>query len=299
MRRNEKSLMEAVRHGTPKEPLVVMHFSSDPDSDIFDGEIFSMDRHWHYHMEILYIRKGTYEFEVDLQQYKVKEGDFCFVNSESLHTLNSNGDYEHSVIIFDPKILDYSFSDLMQEQFIGPMLGGIIGFPAIIDDKMSIYPKLREIFQKICDNYSNGSSTDYMRVKLLISEFILELYENNLMLQSVISTNRIENEKIKRYKKVISYIKDNYQERITLDDLAEVAGCNSSYLCRFFKNICGESPIQQLINYRIEKSCGMLLNTDDSILEIAMSCGFDNVSYFIRQFKREKGVTPGQFRKES
>jgi AraC-like DNA-binding protein len=89
----------------------------------------------------------------------------------------------------------------------------------------------------------------------------------------------------------------NYQQNISLDDLADMAGCNSQYLCRFFKEITGMSPIKYLISIRIERACKLLNETDLSVIEVSMECGFDNVSYFIRKFKEITNTTPNQYRK--
>ena len=68
------------------------------------------------------------------------------------------------------------------------------------------------------------------------------------------------------------------------------------YLGSFFKNMTGKTPIEYLNEYRIEKASHMLKYTDMQVTDIAYSCGFSDLSYFIKTFKNIKGITPGKFR---
>ena len=121
--------------------------------------------------------------------------------------------------------------------------------------------------------------------------------QNGILLptKSLLSSNELQ--KIERYKLLTSYMDDHLSEPISLDELASLTATNPGYLCRFFKEISGISPIQYLINRRIEMAASLLRESNRSVLEIAMDCGFENVSYFIRKFKQKKGCTPGEYRK--
>ena len=136
----------------------------------------------------------------------------------------------------------------------------------------------------------------YMTSKLLILDIISSIYTASLM-QSVQNAHAQTNQKkIQNYKSVISYMEHNYNQPITLQDLADTIPCNSQYLCRFFKDIAGVSPIQYLLNYRIQKACILLETTNNPVLDIALDCGFENVSYFIRKFKEIMCCTPKAYR---
>ena len=92
-------------------------------------------------------------------------------------------------------------------------------------------------------------------------------------------------------------MKKNYQNPITLSELAEVAGLNREYLCRIFRQIIGKSPIQFLIEYRIERSKKYLLSPSGNVTDAALSSGFSDLSYYIRKFTELNGITPMQYRK--
>lgn len=93
-----------------------------------------------------------------------------------------------------------------------------------------------------------------------------------------------------------NYVDDHYEKSgITLKSTAEYVGVNSAYLSKLFKNECGESYIDYLNNYRIEKAKELLSNTHASVKEIGYMVGFSNVQTFIRTFKKKEGVTPGRY----
>lgn len=124
--------------------------------------------------------------------------------------------------------------------------------------------------------------------------FLLKKRNKILSTESVLSA--AEKEKIDRYKRIVTYVQEHFAEKVTLDDMAEQVRCNPQYLCHFFKEIAGVPPIRYLILYRLERAKEMLRDTTKPVLEISLDCGFDNVSYFIRQFKKEEGVTPREYR---
>ena len=104
--------------------------------------------------------------------------------------------------------------------------------------------------------------------------------------------------KISRIKNVLEYVEKHYQSPITLGELAEVAGMNPQYFCRAFKEVTMQSPMDYVIYYRLEQAVRLLSATDLSVMEVAMECGFNDCSYFIRVFKKQKNVTPNQYRKQ-
>ncbi|MGF7013107.1 helix-turn-helix transcriptional regulator [Ornithinibacillus bavariensis] len=97
--------------------------------------------------------------------------------------------------------------------------------------------------------------------------------------------------------KTISAMKENFQHAWTLDEMANVSRLSKYQFAHFFKEIIGISPYSWLQIYRIIRSQEMLKNTDKTILNIAMECGFSSVAIYNQLFKRLYGITPGLFRR--
>ena len=93
-----------------------------------------------------------------------------------------------------------------------------------------------------------------------------------------------------------SYADEMLCTDITLQELAQIYRKNPKYMGRLFKQETGVSFNEYCIDLRLKKAGKMLLNTEEKIIDIAMECGFDNISYFNRSFKKKFSLSPGQYR---
>ena len=100
-------------------------------------------------------------------------------------------------------------------------------------------------------------------------------------------------------RKMVSYIFSHFAERLTLEEIAASGRVSRSKCCLIFKKYLGESPIDFVNSYRLEKSCLELRNTTQSITEIALNCGFNHSSYFTKLFCRKYGCTPSEYRRNA
>lgn len=105
-----------------------------------------------------------------------------------------------------------------------------------------------------------------------------------------------QNKSMSRMQEVTRFMVNNYQRRITLDDVAKYVGMNRSSFCVFFKRMKGKSFFSVLNEYRIESSCLMLRETSVPIAGICYAVGFNDVPYYNRTFKKLKGETPKAYR---
>lgn len=100
-------------------------------------------------------------------------------------------------------------------------------------------------------------------------------------------------------KEAVSYIEQNYQKGITVEEIAGILGIDRSYFGKLFKRIMGKSPQQFLINYRLVKAAQLLKSTDQPINVIASSVGYENQLHFSRAFKAAYGLSPREWRKDN
>lgn len=103
--------------------------------------------------------------------------------------------------------------------------------------------------------------------------------------------------RIRQLKSSLKIIREEYMNQLTLGNLAEAADMSPKYFCRFFSEMTGKTPIEYLNYYRIECAAEQLLYTDDLVTDIALNCGYNDLSYFVKTFKKYKAQTPKQFRK--
>ena len=87
----------------------------------------------------------------------------------------------------------------------------------------------------------------------------------------------------------------NYQENISLEDIARHVGMNASALCRYYKKNTGKTLFSYLSELRISYAVKLLMNKNIAISQIAYDCGYNNLSHFNRQFKGITGKTPSEY----
>ena len=104
-------------------------------------------------------------------------------------------------------------------------------------------------------------------------------------------------EDAEKLKGLIAYVKQHYREPISVADAAAVAGYSPSHFMRMFRQVTGRTFVDYLTDYRLSAAVYYLKETDEDIGTVAANCGFENISYFIRLFRRRYGTSPGRYRK--
>jgi transcriptional regulator GlxA family with amidase domain len=101
---------------------------------------------------------------------------------------------------------------------------------------------------------------------------------------------------LRRIQPVLAYAAAHLDEDVSLAALARQAGLSAFHLQRIFSAATGETPKQLTLRLRLGRAAVMLLTSDDSILDVALSCGFQSHEAFIRAFRRRFGMTPSAYR---
>ncbi|HEX8913946.1 MAG TPA: helix-turn-helix domain-containing protein [Humisphaera sp.] len=111
------------------------------------------------------------------------------------------------------------------------------------------------------------------------------------------ATTNPDGKAVLRVAQAISHLEANYAQPVTLEDLAEIAGLTVRSFTRAFGAAMGCSPIQHLIQLRVNRAAALLRQTDESVTDIAFRVGFQDGNYFTRQFHKLIGMTPRQYRR--
>lgn len=283
------SLKEENPHGTPMFPLQVY---SHKDKNGF----YSVTAHWHDELEFLYIEEGTMYGIIAGKSYVMHAGEFYFINSGELHELKAYSHSLHHAIVFDPKLLNFDLYDACQHNFIQPVSQQKLLFPNSTSELFSADEKeeLRRLFISIIRNYYHPEHCALLNIKICLLQILELCFRTEVMIQNEITGKQLSS--MNQLKSVLDFIKTHYAEQITLEDLAGIACMSSTYFCRYFRQEMGKTPFTFLNEYRIKKAAILLDNSSLSVSDVAFSCGFDNISYFIRKFREYQMITPKQYR---
>jgi AraC-like DNA-binding protein/quercetin dioxygenase-like cupin family protein len=257
---------------------------------------YSFPLHCHDEVEIIYVCKGKGIITINLKPYIITKGDIAFISPGILHSMEQfeKEPFIYRNIIFDLRMILTYTSDESTLETVLPLMSNKVYFPMLIDKKHSLHISITELLihmQNIHDTKSPGYE---LAIKAYILLILYQFTSNNLLL-SEINFSKSNTLKLKR---ILSYIKEHYLESISIQDAARFFGSSPSNFMRFFKNATGTSFIHYLNDYRLNLAKEQLLTTCNSILDIAINVGFNNLSYFNRMFKDKYHESPSSFRKK-
>ncbi len=138
-----------------------------------------------------------------------------------------------------------------------------------------------------------------MERMIMVLDILREIIQSDdiVFLNNEIIRQRIDENDGKRLNDVIQYTFKNYPNKITLEEVAEVANMVPSAFCRFFKQRTRKTYFDFLNEIRVRHACKLLLTKDRTIVDICYQSGFNNLSYFNRKFKDITGYSPLNYHK--
>ena len=250
--------------------------------------------HWHEEMELIYIKKGKGVVTVDFKQHTVTGPTIVLILPGQLHSIDQFGDeiIEYENIIFNYNMLISKNPDYADTDFITPLIRGKITVPTVFTP---VYHYYEDVARPIdaCDEICKTKPQGYqLFIKSMLFQFFFIL-DNRCRNLTPPPKNKTAIDKMRI---VLKYVENNYPEKITIADIAEVAGFSESHFMRYFKETMGTSFIDYLKDYRLTMAARLLQSSDNAIIDIASDVGFDNISYFNRSFKAKYGVSPRNYR---
>ncbi len=244
--------------------------------------------HWHNELELIHVISGELRVTIDSDEYIGHGGDFFIVNGGALHSTDpTDCVYECLVLEFDKF---FRSSQIVRMHLAGYFEGKYQIVPQVPrEDKEAL-----QLFERLFSSFLEPTE----QLELIVSGLvylIIALYKNRRYFTAVGDDTLPNLQRTNAIKNVFQYITDNYDKPITLDALSQQAGMSPKYFCRYFKALTDKTPIDYLNNYRIDNACEKLIMTKLSVTEIAYDCGFNDLNYFIRCFKKYKGVSPKKY----
>lgn len=250
---------------------------------------YYMPYHWHHHFEIIYILAGNFHLTLNGVTTVCQPGDVIFITDGILH----GGSPEDASCVYDCVVFDLNLL-IRENNICTKTLRDIQNHTIVLHTLLSEgAPEIRQVVSELCDALSGRTPgyefmTQAALYKLFGTVMQKKLYDEH-------PKEDIAAEHLVSVKNVLDYISENYDNNISLETLARIAGMNPKYFCRYFRSMTERTPIDYLNYYRIECACEMLSTKDITIKEVAISCGFNDESYFIKTFHKYKGTTPKQF----
>ncbi|MGB8452413.1 MAG: AraC family transcriptional regulator [Anaerocolumna sp.] len=237
--------------------------------------------HWHENIEILYVLEGMITVLSDASSMTARKDEIIVINSNNVHHIQTLEEVsKYYCLIIDRKFCE-EFGLYTEE----------IVFQRLIKDKVLI-----DKYNVIKDEFISQKAFFKAEIKSQVIDLVVCLYRNYILSESPFS-NKPETNKIEIIKKAIRYIQDNYDKDISISDIADEAGLSKFYFCRIFKEITGHTTVCFINILRCTNAKKLLQSGKYSVEEAAFICGFDNLSYFSKTYKKHMGCLPSSSKK--
>ena len=247
--------------------------------------------HWHNSIEIIYVLKGSLHIKIDTDSFTLNEREVEIINSDESHEIQGMDDNKVLIFNIDPFFIEKYYKDI----------NNIFFYTNSNDDEDQNGPEYEELktilSQMLCEYVQKLEDYDEEIEELLIT-LLYHLVNNFHYLTHEKEELKEKTDQLARYHRISKYIYNNYNNNITLQEIAKKEFLSPHYLSHEIKYATGYS-FTDLINLtRIEESIKLLLDSDMSISEISDEIGFSHVRYFNKNFKYYYGCTPLQYRKK-
>lgn len=260
-----------------------------------DSMFNMVNKHWHSECEIQYILKGCRNFFADNQTWRAEEGCLVIIDSDQIHRTTVDKEFYHDRILLLVE----------KEKFIetGQALNfDLKQFFEKYRGMLQIPPKDRRYIEGLLTDISTEINRREEGFEIIVQSRMLELWLYIMRFKQNGAKQKTEDSSGARKNQVVyevaNYIKCNYNESKSLEDISNKFYVDKCHLSRIFKSITGFTVNEYINIQRIRHSQLLLEDTLYSVSEIARHIGYDNVTYFTKIFRKYVGTTPLKYRKK-
>ena len=236
--------------------------------------------HWHDAIEFVYVREGELNFSLDGEKFTASPGDLVTVNSAIVHSFIPSTD-----------TADYYFL-VADDNFF--RTNNLYSEGTFFEKKIRTGEAERLFLEIIRETEKADEFSKISTLSVLMSLFIYMNRHHKVIKEE---SHLTEKKKMGMVRDALVYIGEHFKERLTVEEIAEASHFSKSYLSHIFKEITGMSVISYINLLRCHNARTLILD-GMSIAEAAADCGFVEISYFTRVFKKTLGILPSEVRDE-
>jgi len=250
---------------------------------------------WHYHpeIELVYVNGGSGKRQIGSHISYYTDGDLILIGSNLPHcgfTNEQTGNVNETVIQLKPDFLGSAFSDMPEMQNVRNLFAQAKG-------GMAFYGETKNRLGAMIEKMEKQSPFERLLSMLKILNE-LELSDECKILNAEGFSLEMQVQDNDRINVVFNYVKDHFQQEVTLDEVANLVSMTVPSFCRYFKKVTHKTFTRFVNEYRLVHASKLLAEKPMSITEICFESGFNNFSHFNKSFKEFTGKNASQYRQE-
>ncbi len=239
----------------------------------------SLRANWHEELELQYIIEGEGYLLIDGERFEVTAGDVVVANQNCVHFTGTETAIRYTAMLIKADFLNFASVDY-----------GKVIFETVIKSE-----RIERLFSDVLAACGEtGRICKKARVQMALLALLIELREQHAKEEN--SSDGV-NKRFTVVKNTIGYIRENYDKKLSLEALAEHTFTDKFSLSRSFKTVTGQTVVEYINNYRCDRA-KELIRKGTPINEAAVQCGFNNMSFFTKTFKKYTGINPSEYKKK-
>lgn len=254
---------------------------------------YTVSGHWHEDIELIAVKSGKLDYYVNDKKITVHEGDGIFINGRQFHGHDAKTKEEciYICVLLHP-LLMCAFQKI-EKKYVLPILNDRSLSYFYLERSTGWQKKILDDIYKM--NRLSGKEYSELEIQALIYHLWNEVYRNVVTEKK---KSLVQGQYVTQLQKMLFCIHDHYREKLTLQDICEAGNVGKTTAISVFKKYMKQTPVEYLIEYRIQKSMELLQSTDMTITEICYEVGFGGTSYFSETFQKKVGCSPKEYRKK-
>jgi len=255
--------------------------------------------HLHNYIELSYVWSGRFVQFINGEKIVCHKGDVCILDTRTVHSIEMSQENDITInILMRKEFFDYAFLGRLTKQ--GILAEFLVEAVAKKRNRTS-YLLFRtaedEVLRQIVENILSEYYSKDFGMREMLESYMVILFTQLLRYYKEYAVKE-EDSVNSKVLKLLDYIEKNHQH-CTLSSMARHFGFNSGYLTTLLKERTGKSFIEHVHDQKLGQAKLLLANTNTTVSEIVIQCGYQNMSYFYKKFKESEGITPAEFRQKA
>ncbi len=251
--------------------------------------------HWHNSIEMIYGFENEYCVTAGQKELNIGSNDIVFIPSRIIHSFNMENQPSRLYFLQFKALPLYMGGDIDRNNLtvdtINPIMNNVViinrqKHPELHPLMVRVVEDIIDIMVQCMDGYRYRAVGRLYEILALLVQFHITAPEYS----DDINANELE-----ICMQAMNFIESNFNEQITVEDVANHCGFNSKYFGRLFNKLTGSYFNDFINNFRLKKVTDLLLQEDMSVSSAAYSCGFANLATFYRCFNKTYNCTPKQY----